>query len=37
MSKYYLSVDQGTTGTTAILFDRKFHKVSRGYSETKSY
>lgn len=34
---YYLAVDQGTTGTTAILFDRKFQKVARGYCENKSY
>ena len=37
MSKYYLAIDQGTTGTTALLFDRRFQKIARGYSETKSY
>jgi len=37
MSKYYLGIDQGTTGTTAILFDRSFQKAGRGYIETKSY
>ena len=29
---YYLGIDQGSTGTTAILFDSSWHMVSRGYS-----
>ncbi len=29
--KYYLGLDQGTTGTTALLFDRKWNQVSKGY------
>lgn len=28
---YYLGIDQGTTGTTAILFDQKWKVAARGY------
>ena len=35
--KYYLGIDQGTTGVTAILFDRRWNQVSRGYCEEKLY
>ena len=35
MAKYYLGLDQGTTGTTAILFDEQFRQVSRGYREIR--
>lgn len=35
MPKYYLGVDQGTTGVTAILFDTSWHQVSRGYREIR--
>jgi len=31
--KYYLALDQGTTGSTAILFDEKWHLAARGYKE----
>ena len=31
--KYFLGLDQGTTGTTVILFDEKWNMVSRGYKE----
>ncbi|WP_298034077.1 glycerol kinase GlpK [uncultured Dysosmobacter sp.] len=31
--RYYLGLDQGTIGTTAILFDQSWHEVSRGYCE----
>lgn len=31
--KYYLGLDQGTTGTTAILFDQNWKVASRGYQE----
>lgn len=34
MSLYYLGIDQGTTGTMAILFDKNWNEVSRGYQET---
>ena len=33
MSLYYLGIDQGTTGTMAILFDKDWNEVSRGYQE----
>lgn len=33
MAKYYLGLDQGTTGVTAVLFDENWHQVSRGYRE----
>ena len=33
MSKYYLGIDQGTTGVTAMLFDKDLAPVSRGYLE----
>jgi glycerol kinase len=32
-TKYYLGIDQGTTGTTAILFDQNWTVASRGYQE----
>ena len=35
MAKYYLGLDQGTTGTTAILFDQNWQQVSRGYREIR--
>lgn len=31
--KYYLGLDQGTTGTTALLFDRNWNQVAKGYAE----
>ncbi len=37
MSKYYLGIDEGTTGVTAILFDTSFAPVSRGYREIVQY
>ena len=33
MGKYVLGIDQGTTGTKAIVFDRKANIVSSAYSE----
>ena len=33
MSKYILGIDQGTTGVTAMLFDKDLAPVSRGYCE----
>lgn len=35
--KYYLGLDQGTTGTTALLFDRNWNQVARGYAEVVQY
>lgn len=33
MPQYYLGLDQGTTGSTAILFDTEFRQIARGYTE----
>ncbi|MBN2723199.1 MAG: glycerol kinase GlpK [Deltaproteobacteria bacterium] len=33
MSGYILSIDQGTSGTNAAIYDRELKFVSRGYSE----
>ena len=30
---YYLGLDQGTTGTTALLLDESWHQVARGHVE----
>lgn len=35
MAKYYLGLDQGTTGVTAILFDERWQQVARGYREIR--
>lgn len=35
--KYYLGIDEGTTGTTAILFDENWNPAGRGYHENVSY
>ncbi len=35
MAKYYLGLDQGTTGVTAILFDENWQQASRGYREIR--
>ncbi|VAW19565.1 Glycerol kinase [hydrothermal vent metagenome] len=35
--EYILSIDQGTTGTRAILFNKKGKIVSSGYKEFKQY
>lgn len=37
MTKYYLGLDQGTTGVTALLFDTEFRPISRGYCEIDQY
>ncbi|NLA57764.1 MAG: glycerol kinase GlpK [Firmicutes bacterium] len=37
MRKYILAIDQGTTGTTAIIFDHRGHPVCRGYQEFTQY
>lgn len=33
--KYYLGLDQGTTGVTAILFDEHWQQAGRGYREIR--
>jgi glycerol kinase len=37
MGKYFLGIDQGTTGVTAMLFDKKFDPAGRGYREIKQF
>ncbi|MDI3522359.1 MAG: glycerol kinase [Bacillota bacterium] len=37
MTKYILGIDQGTTGTKAIVFDRAAHAVASAYSEFPQY
>lgn len=32
-NKYYIGLDQGTTGVTTLLLDEKWNAVSRGYKE----
>lgn len=33
MSKYYMGIDQGTTGTTVLILDENWNCLSRGYTE----
>ncbi len=35
--KYFLGIDQGTTGTTSIIFDEKWNICGKGYFEHKQY
>ncbi len=35
--KYILAIDQGTTGSTVILFDRQGQPVAKGYQEFPQY
>ena len=37
MREYILAIDQGTTGTTAIIFDHQGRPVCRGYQEFTQY
>ncbi len=37
MNKYYLGIDQGTTGTTSIVFDDKWRICGRGYCEHRQF
>jgi len=37
MKQYILSVDQGTTGTTALVVDRRGNVCGRGYAEINQY
>lgn len=34
---YYLGLDQGTTGTTALLLDKNWNQAARGYCEVTQY
>ena len=33
MGYYYLGIDQGTTGTTALVLDQKWKVLGRGYKK----
>jgi glycerol kinase len=33
MEKYYMGIDQGTTGTTVLILDKNWNQLSRGYKE----
>ncbi len=35
--KYYIGLDQGTTGTTTLLLDEQWNVVARGYKEHTQY
>lgn len=37
MSDHILAIDQGTTGTTVIIFDRETHIAGRAYAEFPQY
>jgi len=37
MKKYYLGIDQGTTGTTSIIFDETWNICGKGYAEHRQY
>jgi len=37
MNKYYLGIDQGTTGTTSIIFDGSWQICGKGYTEHQQY
>ena len=37
LKKYYLGIDNGTTGTTALLLDENWQQVGRGYRELHSF
>lgn len=35
--KYYMGIDQGTTGTTVLIFNEEWNICGKGYSEHKQY
>lgn len=37
MGQFVLAIDQGTTGSTVLVFDRRGRVVARGYSEFRQY
>lgn len=37
MSKYIMAIDQGTTGTTVMIFNRNGGAISSGYKEIRQY
>ena len=37
MKKYFLIIDEGTTGTRAVIYDKQFRAVSYTYTEITQY
>ncbi len=37
MNKYYLGIDQGTTGTTSLIFDENWQICAKGYTEHQQH
>ena len=37
VKKYIMVIDEGTTGTRALLFDKDFNIVSQSYEEFTQY
>jgi len=37
MEQYVLVIDEGTTGTRAVVFNKQFHVVGQGYEEITQY
>lgn len=37
MKKYFLIIDEGTTGTRAVIYDKKLREVSYAYTEITQY
>ena len=37
MSKYYISIDQGTTSSRAVLYDSSFSQITQEQQEFKQY
>jgi glycerol kinase len=37
MENYYLGIDQGTTGTTSLIFNEKWQICAKGYTEHRQY
>ena len=37
MSKYYISIDQGTTSSRAVLYDSSFNQITQEQREFKQH
>ena len=37
MSKYYISIDQGTTSSRAVLYDSSFNQITQEQQEFKQH
>lgn len=35
--RLYVGLDQGTTGTTVLIFDEKWNQIARSYKEHTQY